>query len=257
MGLVRSCNCALFVSTSLPSTVCPCCREERNAYARQLLHMLKAGKLEEPFTSNPPTGRLQTPSSGSLVAAEDTEPIVASGPPHTFSHHTPTPSTLPHLPSSSSTSAHAYTPLKLATSDRTSGSPTAARKLNGTSSTGGRQSKHSPALHSSSSPPLSASSMPAAERKEGRPKPHRHPQYLSHSAKASSETESSPHSGARLGDDGGSQKTRPLLTSPPLQQSSGVESESPSVFLQPTNLGVATLLQATPRPHPQMSAVSN
>ena len=35
-------------------------REERNAHARQLLEMLKCGKLEEPFTGPPPLGALKT-----------------------------------------------------------------------------------------------------------------------------------------------------------------------------------------------------
>ena len=259
MGLVPSCNCALCICvsyTSLHSTVPLRYREERNAYARQLLQMLKAGKLEEPFTSNPPTGHLQTVGTDSLVTAKDTEPIVASSPTHTFSHHTPTTSTFLHLPPSSSSTAHAYAPLKPATNDHTPVSPTAAGKLNGASSTGERQSKHAPFLHPSITPPLSAPSLPAKERKEGHLKPPKHPRHLPHSPKASPETQPSPLSGARLDDGGGSQERRPPTMSPPLKQLSGAESESPSASLQPTNLGVATLLQTTPRPHPKMSAVS-
>lgn len=62
----------------------PYYRRERNAYAKQLLMMLKSGKLKEPFTLSPPLGPLRPRPPGLLHVGGETETLMSSSPPNTF-----------------------------------------------------------------------------------------------------------------------------------------------------------------------------
>ena len=50
-------------SVGAPKLVFLICRVERNAYAKLLLRMLKAGSLEDPFLDSPPPGSLRMPET--------------------------------------------------------------------------------------------------------------------------------------------------------------------------------------------------
>lgn len=57
-------------------------RRERNTYAKQLLMMLKSGKLKEPFTLSPPLGPLRPRPPGPPHVGGET--VMSSSPPITF-----------------------------------------------------------------------------------------------------------------------------------------------------------------------------
>lgn len=68
----------------LLDSISPYHRRERNIYAKQLLKMLKSGKLEDPFTLTPPPGPLRTHRPGLLRISGETEAVMSSSPLSTF-----------------------------------------------------------------------------------------------------------------------------------------------------------------------------